>query len=138
MAKTLTKPLILLIDDDRQLRSMFCSLLEMHGYEVVEADYALPALFRAVHFRPDLILTDLKMPVMNGLELIDQFKAHAETKNIPVVVVSGSASDEDREAAFEAGCAGYFSKPVDVSHFAEQVAAYLPVNRSLSHASTRR
>jgi two-component system cell cycle response regulator DivK len=127
MAKLNRKHRILLIEDDNSVRELFSTLLERSGYEVVEADYALPAMFRAVHFTPDLILTDLRMPMMNGLELIEQFKGHAETKDIPVVVVSGSASDADREAAFEAGCAGYISKPIDASHFARQVAAYLPV-----------
>jgi CheY-like chemotaxis protein len=72
---------------------------------VIEATHGLPALFRVVRTPPDLILADLHMPVVNGLELLEQLKNHEDTRNIPVVVVSGSATLQDRDRALEAGCA---------------------------------
>jgi two-component system cell cycle response regulator DivK len=117
------KPKVLIVEDDPDLLKIFRILLETNGYEVVTASYALPALFRVVRKEPDLILADLNMPLMNGLELLAQLKSHAETKDIPVVVVTGSNSPEDREAAFKAGCSGYVNKPFDTREFLKQIAA---------------
>jgi CheY-like chemotaxis protein len=74
---------------------------------------------------PDLILADLQMPKMNGWEMIAQFKAHEDTRDIPVVVVTGSASEESRAAAFKAGCAGFLTKPIEPAEFLAQIQKFL-------------
>jgi CheY-like chemotaxis protein len=129
MAKKTSKPKILIVDDDPHMVKLFNTLLTRGGYEVVEANYGLPAMFRAVRTPPDLIIADLHMPIMNGLELIDQFKGHRDTRHIPIVVVSGSDSMEDRKAAFKAGCAGYIAKPVDSKTFLVQIAKFLKAKK---------
>src|SRR5262249_16872436 len=116
---------ILIIDDDPEVMKAFTKMLERHGYEVMQANYALPALFRAARQPPDLILVDLDMPIMNGLELLHQFKHHYETRNIPVMVVTGSANPADHDAAVKAGCAGFITKPVGMNEFLERVAECL-------------
>ena len=119
------KPRILIVEDDARVMRLYSEVLEGCGYEIVQANYALPALFRAVRNPPDLILADLVMPVMNGLEMIRQFKGHEETRDIPVVVVTGSDTPEDREAALKAGCVGFLTKPIDIEAFPGQVAKFL-------------
>jgi CheY-like chemotaxis protein len=130
MARKARKQRILIIEDDAQVMKLLSTLLERKGYEVVKASYALPALFRVTRRPPDLILADLNMPIMNGLDLIGQFKSYVETRDIPIVVVTGSNPDENREAAFQAGCAGFLTKPIDALKFADQIAEFLPHPKS--------
>jgi len=123
--KTTRKQRILVVEDDAAVMKMHRALLTRNGYAVSTASYGLPAMFRVVRNPPDLILVDLNMPLLNGLELIDQFKAHRETRDIPIVVVTGSHSEADRKAAFDAGCVGYLAKPVDPQEFLARVAEFL-------------
>ena len=125
MAKKEKKQRILIVEDDPDMMQVYSTLLEKNGYEVITANYALPALFSVVRKPPDLILADLDMPQMNGLEMIDQFKGHDDTRHIPIVVVTGSDDPEHRATAFKAGCAGYITKPVDPRSFLEQVGQFL-------------
>jgi len=115
------KKKILIVEDDPAVMKLFNLLLTGGGYEVIEADNALPALFGAARNAPDLILADLNMPIMNGLELIDQLKGHVDTRDIPIVVVTGSVSEESRDEAFKAGCAGYLTKPIDATVFLAEI-----------------
>jgi CheY-like chemotaxis protein len=125
MEHTTSKKRILIVEDDPEVMKTYSSLLTSSGYEVMTASSAMPALFRVIQTPPDLILADLQMPMMNGLEMIGQFKAHEDTRGIPVVVVTGSASEESREAAFKAGCAGYLTKPIEPVEFLAQIQKFL-------------
>ena len=125
MDKTNNKKRILIVDDDAALVTTFRAMLTRHGYEVIEASYALPALFRVVDGSPDLIIADINMPNMNGIELIQQFKAHRDTQDIPVVVVTGSDSEETRKAAYDAGCTGYMTKPIEGEVFLAEIERIL-------------
>jgi CheY-like chemotaxis protein len=117
------KPVVLIVEDDASLVKVYSKVLELNGYEVITASYALPAMFRVVRRQPDVILADLNMPKMSGLELLAQLKAHEDTKDIPVVMITGSVYPEDRDAAFKAGCSAYIKKPVDTKEFLQQIAA---------------
>jgi two-component system, cell cycle response regulator DivK len=130
MNKTPAKKRILIVDDDPVVMKMFSTLLVRGGYEVIQASYALPALFRAGSSPPDLILADLKMPMMNGMEMIELFKGHVDTRDIPIVVVTGSDSEESRKAAFKAGCAGYLTKPIKAAEFLAQIEKFLQGHKS--------
>jgi two-component system cell cycle response regulator DivK len=125
MKRKTTKQSILIVEDDPQVMEVFSLTLENSGYEVRKADSALPALLIAGGKLPDLILADLNMPHMNGLELIGQFKSYADTRDIPIIVVTGSDEPADREAALKAGCAGYITKPVTASKFLAQISECL-------------
>ncbi len=116
---------ILIVDDDAAMAKLMNITLSRANYEVFEASYSLPALFRVVHTLPDLILVDLNMPIMNGLELIEQFKGHEETRNVPIVAVTGMDTPENRKAAHDLGCVGFIAKPFDAKQFPAQVAKYL-------------
>ena len=113
---------ILVVEDDATSMKFLSLLLEGAGYEVFQATYSLPALFRVVRNAPDLILADLQMPIMNGLDLIRQLKGHRDTAHIPIVVVTASDDAANQKAAFEAGCVGYHTKPVDAPELLKQVA----------------
>ncbi len=126
MKKKPTKQTILIVEDDPQVMEVFSLLLAESGYEIMKADSALPALLSAGGKLPDLILADLNMPHMNGLELIGQFKKYADTLDIPIIVVTGSEEPADRKAAFKAGCAGYITKPISSAKFLAQIEECLP------------
>jgi len=121
MNKTTSKKRILIVEDDPGVMKVVNALLTRSGYETTMASAALPALFRAMKNLPDLILADLKMPAMGGLEMISQFKGHSDTRSIPVVVVTGYTSEESRAAAFHAGCDGFVTKPIDPVDLLAQV-----------------
>lgn len=137
MKKKPSKQTILIVEDDPQVMEVFSLLLEESGYKVRRADSALPALLMAGGKLPDLILTDLNMPHMNGLELIVQFKRYADTRDIPIVVVTGSDEPANRKAAIKAGCAGYITKPVTSAKFLAQIVECLPKPKSAPKPETK-
>ncbi len=116
---------ILVVDDDSGLRVVLTQLLQEAGYEAIGAEHALAAVFAAVRARPDLILVDLRMPVMNGLELIKELKTHSDTKNIPLVAMTGHDSPEARAAAVEAGCEGFLAKPFEPNNVLDRIAGWV-------------
>ncbi len=119
------EPKILVVEDNAVNRRLAGYLLRAKGYEVREAETAAAA-FEAVRAqRPDLILMDVQLAGMDGLEATRRLKADPATRDIPVVAVTAYAMPGDREKALAAGCAGYITKPLDTATFVEQVAAHL-------------
>jgi two-component system cell cycle response regulator DivK len=116
---------VLIVEDDPTSMKYLSLVLRSAGYEVHQANYSLPALFRVARFAPDLILVDLEMPIMNGLDLIRQLKGHRDTEHIPIIMVTASDDPANRQAAFEAGCVGYVTKPVDTQELLSQVAEFV-------------
>ena len=92
------KKKILLVDDDPQILEVFAALLEEAGYEVEQAEHALAAVAAIVRAPPDLILADIRMPIVDGLGLVRELKAHADSRQIPVIAVTGYDNPETREA----------------------------------------
>jgi CheY-like chemotaxis protein len=119
------KKKVLIVDDDANITTLLGAVLTRANYEVIKASYSLPALFRAARNSPDLILVDVNMPIMNGLELIEQFKGYEETRNIPIVAITGMDTPEVRETAKKLGCAGFIPKPFDADDFPRQIAQYM-------------
>jgi CheY-like chemotaxis protein len=124
-AATSEKKKILVVEDDASVSRLISAVLAKANYEVVEASYSLPALFRVVRNLPDLILVDINLPIMNGLELIEQFKGHKETRNVPIVAMTGMDTPETRQAARKLGCVGFISKPFDTREFPLQIARFI-------------
>jgi CheY-like chemotaxis protein len=106
---------ILVVDDESSVRFLLRQVIEGAGYEVVEAHNGAVALARMVGFRPDLVVTDLMMPVMGGPELIARLRSDPETRSIPIVVVSAQ-----RDAGSHVVDA-VFSKPLLVGEFLETI-----------------
>src|ERR1041384_2312287 len=121
---------ILLVDDNATALELYSDLLGAAGYEVIRAADSLEALFAAVRGEPDLVLADLRMPIMNGLALARELKTHLETHHVPVVVLTGHDSPKHRAAAFEAGCDGYLTKPLNPHYLLDEIAQLLQPKRA--------
>jgi CheY-like chemotaxis protein len=116
---------ILLIEDNAVNRRLAQFLLKSQGYEVWEVTSAPEAFESLKEKRPDLILMDIQLPGMDGLTATRQLKADPTTRNIPVLAVTSYAMKGDEVKAFEAGCSGYVTKPIDKTVFLEAVAKAL-------------
>jgi len=114
---------ILLIEDNMANRDLTQFLLESQGYEVREATSAEEAFEILKTDRPALIIMDIQLPGMDGLEATKKLKENPATRYIPVVAVTSYAMKGDRESAAAAGCAGYVTKPIDKTIFLQEVAA---------------
>ncbi len=116
---------ILLIEDNAVNRRLAQFLLKSQGYEVWEATSAPEAFASLKEKRPDLILMDVQLPGMDGLTATKQLKADPATRDIPVLAVTSYAMKGDEAKAFEAGCSGYVTKPIDKTLFLKTVAKVL-------------
>jgi two-component system, cell cycle response regulator DivK len=116
---------ILLVEDNPVNRRLAQFLLRSQGYEVREATTAQEAFDILNAEQPDLIVMDIQLPGMDGLEATKKIKGQPTTANIPVVAVTSYAMKGDREKALAAGCAGYVTKPIDKNTFIEEVARHL-------------
>ncbi len=116
---------ILAVEDEPRNLKLIKDLLHVAGYETLEATDGRKGIELAKAHRPDLILMDISMPVMDGIEATKALKANAETKNIPIIALTSHAMKEDEEKIREAGCNGYITKPIDTREFLRMVAEYL-------------
>jgi two-component system cell cycle response regulator DivK len=116
---------ILVVEDNELNLKLFCDLLRAHGYEAEPVRDGREAVARARDFGPELIVMDIQMPHISGLELIEQLKADAELKPIPIMAVTAYAARGDEERIRDAGAEGYVSKPISVLKFVEAVRALL-------------
>ena len=102
---------ILVVEDTEDNRQILRDLLGMAGYEMIEAHDGAEGVAQATEHRPDLILMDIQMPVMDGYEATRRIKADPALKSIPVVAVTSYALSGDEEKARAAGCDAYIAKP---------------------------
>jgi two-component system cell cycle response regulator DivK len=116
---------ILLIEDNAVNRRLAQFLLKSQGYEVWEVTSAPEAFESLKERQPDLILMDIQLPGIDGLTATRQLKADPTTRDIPVLAVTSYAMKGDETKAFEAGCSGYVTKPIDKTVFLEAVAKAL-------------
>jgi CheY-like chemotaxis protein len=119
------KDSILIVDDNEMNLKLLRWLLEKNGYEVHVATDATSARasIRAVH--PQLVLMDIQLPDIDGLQLTREFKADPDLRDIPVVAVTSYAMKGDRQRSLAAGCDGYITKPIDTSLFPAEVQKFL-------------
>lgn len=116
---------ILVVEDNELNLKLFCDLLRVHGYEAEPVRDGRDAVERARAFDPDLVVMDIQMPHVSGLELIEQMKADDELKAKPIMAVTAYAAKGDEERIRDAGAEGYVSKPISVVKFVEAVAGLL-------------
>jgi CheY-like chemotaxis protein len=107
-------PKILLVEDNELNRDMLSRRLARKGYEVVLAGDGAEGVAAATAGRPDLVLMDMSLPVLDGWEATRLLKAAPETRPIPVIALTAHAMSSDREKALEAGCDDYDTKPVEL------------------------
>lgn len=117
--------LILIVEDNEKNLKLIRDLLQVKGYETVESETAEEGLRLAAKRKPDLILMDIQLPGMNGIEALGHLRADPVTKNIPVIAVTASAMSQDRDAIMSAGFDGYQRKPLEIKEFLEAVQQIL-------------
>lgn len=113
--------LILIVEDNEKNRKLVRDVLQFRGYQTLEAETAEDAIRLAQESRPALILMDVQLPGMNGIEALGRLRADARTKKIPVMAVTASAMTHDRQKILAAGFDGYQSKPINVKEFVAAV-----------------
>ena len=116
---------ILVVEDNELNLKLFCDLLRAHGYAAEPVRDGREAVSRARDFQPDLIVMDIQMPYISGLELIEQLKGDAELKRMPIMAVTAYAAKGDEERIRDAGAEGYVSKPISLMKFIGSVRALL-------------
>jgi len=120
MAKT-----VLIVEDNELNMKLFRDLLEAHGYETSGTSNGVEALDLVRTMRPDLILMDIQLPQVSGLEVTRWIKDDPELRAIPVVAVTAFAMKGDEERIREGGCEAYLSKPISVGKFIETVRRFI-------------
>jgi two-component system cell cycle response regulator DivK len=116
---------VLIVEDNELNMKLFSDLLEAHGYETVGTNNGLNALDLAREHAPDLILMDIQLPEVSGLEVTKWLKDDDELSSIPVIAVTAFAMKGDEERIREGGCEAYMSKPISVSVFIETIRGFL-------------
>jgi CheY-like chemotaxis protein len=115
---------VLYIEDNYHNRRLVRKILESRGYTLIEAEDGISGLKMARELKPPVILLDIGLPGMDGLEVVAELKTDAAMKSIPVIAVTASAMVGDRERFLAAGCDDYLSKPIQVMVLLEKVAAH--------------
>jgi two-component system cell cycle response regulator DivK len=117
---------ILVADDNPDQRALYVDILTHAGYVVVQAQDGAEAIQRARDDRPSLILMDVTMPGTSGWNAVRAVRDQVETRDIPVIVITGLSATRDRDASFAAGCDAYLSKPVSPRRLLEEVRRFVP------------
>jgi two-component system cell cycle response regulator DivK len=120
---------ILIVEDEPRNLKLLRDLLQRFGYEILEALDGEQGVKLAGEKIPDLILMDIMMPKMDGLEATRIIKADTKTKHIPIIALTSYAMKGDREKTIEAGCDGYIAKPIDIKEVLKTIETYLTVKQ---------
>ncbi len=116
---------ILIIEDNEQNLYLLRFILEKKGFQVFAAKEGQGGIELAASLKPDLILLDIQLPVMDGYTVARLLRETAELDEVPIIAVTSYAMAGDREKALEAGCTGYIEKPINPDTFVQQVEKYL-------------
>jgi two-component system cell cycle response regulator DivK len=138
MKNTPRRQRVLLVDDYPDARDMYGEYLEYSGYDVIQASNGIEALERALEDRPDIILMDLSLPVMDGWEATRRLKANQRTASIPVVALTGHALAGIFEGAQKAGCDAFVTKPCLPEDLVIEIKRILDSRSPTPTSTTRR
>ena len=116
---------VLIVEDNELNMKLFHDLLDAHGYLILQTKDGMEALDIAREHHPDLILMDIQLPEVSGLEVTRWLKDDDELKSIPVVAITAFAMKGDEERIRQGGCEAYLSKPISVAKFLETVRSFL-------------
>ena len=117
--------LILIVEDNEQNQKLAGDVLRFKGYRVRVADTAEAGLQIALQERPDVVLMDIHLPGMNGIQALEKLRADPQTQAIPVLAFTASVMPQDRKEITSAGFNGFLSKPINLKEFLESIAAVL-------------
>jgi CheY-like chemotaxis protein len=115
----------LLVEDDAINRDVLARYLTLMGYDVVNAVNGVQALNLAREQHPNIILMDMRLPIMDGWQATRELKRTSTTSTIPVIALTAYALDEERQKCFDAGCDAYESKPVDMQHLIATIQGFV-------------
>lgn len=116
---------ILVVEDNREFRFLLRKFLSRLGYTVIEAEDGAEGLAKAEQEKPDLILLDIMLPVMDGYEVCRQIRKHPEIATTPILMLTAKNTLQDEKRGFDVGADDYLTKPVDLSTLAERVRSLL-------------
>ncbi|MGA9189219.1 MAG: response regulator [Methanosarcina sp.] len=116
---------ILIVEDNLLNMELILDLLELYGHNVTEAEDGIKALERLAENKFDIILLDMQLPKMDGLEVLERIKRNPATADIPVIAVTAHAMKGSEEHFIEMGCVDYVSKPIDIHRFRALIDKYL-------------
>jgi two-component system cell cycle response regulator DivK len=117
--------LILIVEDNDKNLKLVRDVLQVKGYNTIEAGSAEDGIALAGEHKPDLILMDIQLPGMNGIDALKVLRSDASTAHIPVIAVTASVMQQDRNLITEAGFDGYIGKPINLKEFLDSVRAML-------------
>jgi CheY-like chemotaxis protein len=119
------RPIILLIEDTKEATAMVTDYLQMAGYQVISARDALTGMDLAKRVHPDLILMDVQLPGMDGLDATRRLRADPDFRTLPIIALTALAMPGDRERCLAAGMSDYVTKPVSLKKLAKVIDEYL-------------
>ena len=120
---------VLVIEDNRLNMKLVRALLKIGDYRILEAINAETGIRLTREHRPDLVLIDIQLPDMDGLKATRTIKEDPSMKDIPIVAITSYAMQGDEEKAFEAGCVGFITKPIDTRNFLETISQFIMHDR---------
>ncbi len=115
----------MIVEDNELNMKLFNDLLEAHGYETVTTRDGTKALDLALSSKPDLILMDIQLPEVSGLDITRQIKQNDDLNHIPIIAVTAFAMRGDEDKIRECGCNGYVSKPISIATFIDTIQSHL-------------
>ena len=121
--------LILIVEDHEKNRKLVRDVLKFKGYEVIEAETGEEGVRLALERRPSLVLMDIRLPGIDGVEALRRIRADVATRAIPIMAITASVMTEDRQKIMDAGFDAYQSKPLNVKHFVAAVEQLLERTR---------
>ena len=120
---------IMIVEDNELNMKLFNDLLEAHGFETVTTRDGTKAVELAMVEKPDLILMDIQLPEVSGLDITKQIKDNDDLKNVPIIAVTAFAMKGDEDKIRESGCNGYVSKPISITTFIETIRDHLDAEK---------
>jgi two-component system, cell cycle response regulator DivK len=120
------KQTVLVIEDNEQNLYLMCFLLTKHGFAVVEARDGSQGILLAAKLRPDIILLDIQLPVLDGYAVAAELRKNAALRETPIIAVTSYAMVGDREKALASGATDYIEKPINPDTFVDQIRKHVP------------
>jgi two-component system cell cycle response regulator DivK len=121
----MAKNKVLYIEDNMDNMTLVKRVLEVEGYEVIGAANGTDGLAKARQIEPDLVITDINLPDIDGYTITETLKKDAKTAHIPIIAMTANVMKKDRDQIHQVGCDGYIAKPIDIDVLPEQVENYL-------------
>ena len=115
---------VLIAEDDPKNRKLVRDILKANGFFTLDVTNGQEAINAAITYQPHLILMDIQMPVMDGIESMIQIKKNDKTRNIPIILISASVMPDDKQMAYNAGCDGFIEKPIIIKNLLNELSRH--------------